>query len=244
MNNHTHHPRISFLTLSLLLASSLLCSSLIIFNGDDSTSVRKKKANYGIDVSHHNGNIQWSQVPKDILFVYVKATEGASHQDDKYSTNITEARKRGLKVGSYHYFRMTSSARKQFNNFKASVKKNEQDLIPMIDVETSDGKSHKALCDSLKVFARLLQNYYGKKPMIYAPLSIYNDLLAPTFNSYHLYIGRYANDGSESFIAPDINGEGHYSIWQYTEKGIVPGIAQRVDMARFHPDYSIANISM
>jgi len=32
-------------------------------------------------VSHHNGNINWEQVPEDVEFVYVKATEGATYVD-------------------------------------------------------------------------------------------------------------------------------------------------------------------
>jgi len=41
----------------------------------------KKQNSFGIDVSHHNGNINWEQVPEDVEFVYVKATEGATYVD-------------------------------------------------------------------------------------------------------------------------------------------------------------------
>lgn len=43
----------------------------------------KKQNSFGIDVSHHNGKINWGQVP-DVEFVYVKATEGATYVDPMY----------------------------------------------------------------------------------------------------------------------------------------------------------------
>ena len=60
----------------------------------------------GIDVSHHNGTIKWNEVVKNrkIKFVYVKATEGRSHKDTKFSQNVKGARKAGLEVGAYHFF--------------------------------------------------------------------------------------------------------------------------------------------
>ena len=37
----------------------------------------------------------------------------------------------GLVVGSYHYFRTTSTIESRFKNFISTVKKSEQDLIPI-----------------------------------------------------------------------------------------------------------------
>ena len=228
----------------LLLVVLTLVSSYSSPDVDSVASNSKKTKRYGIDVSHHNGTINWKKVPKEVQFVYIKATEGYSIKDDKYDENLKGAREQGFKVGAYHYFHMSCSARAQFNNFKSVVKKSKQDLIPMIDVETLDGRKPKALQDSLEVFIRLCKNHYGCTPMIYSPITHYNDWLAPKFNRYHLYIARYHRDGSEGTIAPEITGKGHYSIWQYSEKGKVPGITGNVDLARFHPDYSIANISI
>lgn len=93
----------------------------------------------GIDVSHHQGDINWNKVAKEpIGFVYIKATEGETYVDSKFKKNIVGAKKVGLPVGVYHYFRMTSGAHKQFKNFYNTVKKYKIDLIPMVDVETSE----------------------------------------------------------------------------------------------------------
>ena len=37
----------------------------------------KEQESFGIDVSHHNGKINWEQVP-DVEFVYIKATVSIS----------------------------------------------------------------------------------------------------------------------------------------------------------------------
>ena len=50
----------------------------------------------GIDISHHQGNIDWSEVStwdgNPIQFIYMKATEGATYQDPKYKTYMKEAK--------------------------------------------------------------------------------------------------------------------------------------------------------
>lgn len=205
---------------------------------------KKKPQSYGIDISHHQGDIKWEKVPRNIKFVYIKATEGATVQDDKYRRNVDGAHSRNLKVGAYHYFRMKSSAHAQFNNFKSVVSKSDLDLIPMVDVETTDGRSSKALRDSLQVFIRLVKNHYGKAPMIYSMQGFYNEHLGEKFNRYHLYIGRYGQNGHEGTRPPVINGKGTYTIWQYSERGKVPGISKSVDLARFNSHHSISSISL
>ncbi len=188
-------------------------------------------------MSHHNGIIDWEKVASTpLLFVYIKATEGATHVDKRYKTNIEGAKSAGYKVGSYHFFRMTSSAHDQFANFRRTVDLKEQDLIPMVDVETSDKHSAKEMRDSLNVFIGLVRKYYGVRPMIYATNRSYNELCEGHYPSYPLYIGRYGNK------APKIKGKGIYTIWQYTENGSLDGIPKPVDKAKFNPRSSIEDI--
>lgn len=187
---------------------------------------------HGIDVSNHQGKIDWKKVAtdKNIQFVYMKATEGATFVDKSYKRNIKEARENGLKVGSYHYLRNTSRIKKQFENFTSTVDKDLQDLIPVVDVEEKVDK------DSIRLFCNLIKEYYGKDPMIYGTNSSYNKYCAPDFNDYYLLIGRYGED------PPIIPGKGHYNIWQYNEKGKIPGIPNPVDLDRFHPDFDLSMI--
>lgn len=188
----------------------------------------------GIDVSHHNGTIDWKTVKKsrtDLAFVYVKCTEGKDYIDPQFKSNVKGAASQGYKVGAYHYFRMTSSAHDQFKSFKSQMDAVPVSLIPMVDVERNDGKPRKELQDSLQVLLDLLEDAYGKKPMIYGTNRSYNEFCAPEFNHYPLYIGRYGKN------RPVVTGPSHYAIWQYTESGKILGIPKDVDICRVHPDY-------
>ena len=194
---------------------------------------RNAEARYdGIDISSHQGKIDWAKVSsdKDIRFVYIKATEGATYRSPHYSTNITEARRYGLLVGSYHYITSTSSIDAQFENFTKYALKSIQDLIPMLDVEVRGHWSRSQLIDSVSKFCNLIERHYGVQPMIYSTMGFYNKNLTPHFNNHHLYIGRYSSS------EPEINWEGEYTIWQYSETGIIPGIDAYVDLCRYRND--------
>lgn len=97
----------------------------------------------GIDVSHHQGIIDWDLVASDstIRFVYIKASEGSDLRDSLYTYNLQEARRVGISVGSYHYLTSSSSVRAQYVNFATYALPEDQDLIPMVDVE-AQGVSH------------------------------------------------------------------------------------------------------
>lgn len=200
------------------------------------TSLSLAQSYNGIDVSHHQGKIDWEKVAQDSLiqYVYIKATTGETGTDACYAYNNTNARKYGLKVGAYHYFSSHSSAHAQFEHFKVVAPKESQDLIPMVDVEgLLDKWTKKQVQDSLQVFLDLCKAYYGKAPMIYGTQRSFNTYCAPRFNKYHLMIGRYGKN------QPEIIGKGSYSIWQYSEAGHIEGISKPVDLSRYNSKYNI-----
>ncbi len=239
----TYHKCIlSWLAVTLLLAMGALSSCHSNHGGDPSKPVvapRNTKAEYdGIDISSHQGYIDWAKVSsdKDIRFVYIKATEGATYRSPHYAHNITQARRYGLLVGSYHYLTSSSSIDEQFENFSTFALKSVQDLIPMLDVEVRGNWSRSQLIDSVEHFCQLVEQHYGVQPMIYSTMGFYNKNLTPHFNKHRLYIGRYSN------AEPEINWEGEYTIWQYSETGIIPGIDAYVDLCRYRKDGWIEEI--
>jgi len=241
---HIGHTR-PLLATSLMLAMLLVCSCKTA--GNKETVVRPQvpprnaEASYdGIDISSHQGFIDWTKVSsdKDIRFVYIKATEGATYRSPHYVHNLTQARRHGLMVGSYHYLTSTSSIDDQFKNFSQLALKHVQDLEPMLDVETRGDWSRSQLIDSVKKFCQLTEQHYGVQPMIYSTMGFYNKNLTPHFNNHHLYIGRYSSS------EPEINWEGKYTIWQYSESGIIPGIDAYVDLCRYRKEGWIDEITM
>lgn len=196
----------------------------------------------GIDVSHHQGKIDWKEVAKDkqIKFVYIKATQGTSIKDKNYEQNIKGARRQGLRCGSYHYLSCLTSVRSQFRNFQKAMRGHKQDLIPMIDIEHEGVKrwSKKQVQDSVALFAKLIERKYGKKPLIYSHVNFYNSHLTPRYNKYFLFLSRYSSE------RPSIKGVGRHNIWQFTDRGRVRGIHGNVDLDRFMSGTSLSSIRL
>ncbi len=188
----------------------------------------------GIDVSKFQGNINWTKVAKDktVKFVYIKATEGTSIQDPYYKTNVAKARKAGLLVGSYHLYSSKTTAYQQFANFKKMVKKSEQDLIPVLDIEGHHvGRLNMARVDKL---LELMEKEYGVKPMIYTSERLYREHLSgKKYRKYHIFIANYRGYPRARF-----------TLWQYTETGHISGIKGYVDISKFDRNHSLSDIRM
>ena len=200
----------------------------------------RPKGPVGIDVSYYQGKIDWAEVAKDsVKFAYLKATEGTTIVDPSFRRNVHEAQQAGIPIGAYHFFRMTSGAREQYNKFRSVVKRHNLDLIPMLDVECRNGYSIKATQDSVAVFVQLVKRDFKVAPLIYTYENFYNESCAPTYNNYHLYLAKY------SFAEPKIkDGKGSYTIWQYTDRGRINGIKHNVDLCKFNPKYTVEHLRL
>lgn len=195
---------------------------------------------YGIDVSHHQGKINWKKVKTwknhELAFVYIKATEGASWLDPKFAYNFKQAKKNGLKTGSYHYFKCTSSPEEQFKHFTKYAKKEEQDLIPMIDLETLDKCSCEDYNIKLHKFLTLVTEYYGRKPILYSLQGFYNTNLKNRYLDYYWVMARYNRR------KPYLLDKNRWTIWQFSDKAKVYGINKNVDINYYSPQFRITDI--
>lgn len=193
---------------------------------------------HGIDLSHYQGNVFWETVGDNtkMAYVYLKATEGGDRIDDKYESNIELAHKYGLKVGSYHFFRPKTDLQKQLNNFVLQCRPSEQDLIPMIDIETKSGLDTEEFCDSLFKFLKMVEHVYGQKPLLYTFTNFYDRYLLGKINDYPLMIAQY------TARVPVLKDDRDYTMWQYTGKGHINGINGYVDKSRFMGQHSLREI--
>ena len=223
-------------TLSVLLltvVAGISCAQVTV-NGSSANLIYD-----GIDVSSYQKDIDWSATAKDknIKFVYVKATEGATYRSRHYQYNIENARQYGIHVGAYHFFRPNVPVEKQFLNFTSVVKKEDQDLIPLIDVEVrGNNLTVKALVDSVLAFADKLEDHYGCKPMIYTGHAFYNSYLSGKIPGYPLFIARYSK------VEPRLTGGANWVLWQFSEKGVIAGIDHAVDLCRFNKGCGLKDI--
>jgi len=94
----------------------------------------------------------------------------------------------------------------------------------LIDVEENKNWKGKTFHDKFKKFLDLIEEYYGRKPMIYTVNSFYNKNLSGKYTQYHFLIGRYGKN------PPNMKDRSNWTIWQFSESGKVEGISKRVDM--------------
>ena len=193
---------------------------------------------HGIDLSHYQGEVFWETVGENtkMAYVYLKATEGGDRIDERYENNIILAHKHGLKVGSYHFYRPKTEQVKQLENFMTQCRPGEQDLIPMIDIETKGGLSTEAFSDSLMKFLDLVEKAYKQKPLLYTYTNFYNKWLVEKIPQYPLMIAQYKDE--EPVLADDKE----YIIWQYTCKGRIVGVKGYVDKSRFMGKHGLKEI--
>ena len=193
---------------------------------------------HGIDISHYQGNVFWEIIGDNtnMAYVYLKASEGGDRIDEKFEHNTQLAHQYGLKVGAYHFFRPRTDLNKQLVNFMAQCRPKEQDLVPMIDIETKGGLSTEEFCDSLLKFIKLVETAYRQKPLLYTFTNFYNQNLIGKIDGYPLMVAQYTQ--REPVLADGRD----FTMWQYTGKGRINGINGYVDKSRFMHNHGLREI--
>lgn len=193
---------------------------------------------HGIDISHYQGDIFWEIVGENshMAYVYIKATEGGDRVDSRYEHNRMLAKAYGLKVGTYHFYRPKTPQELQLQNFVSQCKRKEQDLIPMIDIETKSGMADTAFCDSLFKFLDLVERYYKQKPLIYTGANFYDHYLLGKLNDYKIMIAQYTQR------EPRLKDDRDITMWQYTGKGHINGVKGFIDKSRFMGKHGLREI--
>ena len=172
---------------------------------------------FGIDVSHHSGCIDWDRVLGDAVgvdFVLVKGSEGGTWKDPEFSHNFESSRARRFRTGYYHHFRT------MFAGMPVSVK-DQVDLIGrqleavhfdteknffVLNVERTErdaGLTHgrermsrHQLSHRIKSLLFQVNQKYGVNGIIYTNKSFWDEHVhTPDVDLSHqgLWIARYAN---------------------------------------------------
>ena len=137
---------------------------------------RPRPPRRGVDVSHHQGDVDWSRVAGDgISFAYLKATEGSTFTDPALATNWAGARQAGLRVGGYHYYSLCSPPEPQADHFVAaltSVGATGRSLPPVVDLELIGNcdppPGRAALLAATRTFIDRVESATGRRVVVYA----------------------------------------------------------------------------
>jgi lysozyme len=212
--------------LAALGLAALYLSGRWSFNHPD----RRRYPVRGVDVSHHQGAIDWAAVSKDdVAFAYVKASEGGDFRDDRFQEHWRGASGAGVAVGAYHFFTFCRDGATQAANFLGALSRVEGPMLPpAIDLEFRGNcktrPSEPELKRELGDFAARLQSKLGVAPLYYA---------TPEF--LRVYPGAMPEGAAlwaRSILRPP-NRKRSWVFWQYADRERVAGIKSPVDVNVF-----------
>ena len=194
----------------------------------------------GIDVSAHQGKINWDTVAAyGMDFVLLRITELGNVVDSYFETNFAGCNKHKIPVGVYKYSYAMTIAEIQSEARKVVSTLNGRKIqFPVfLDLEyhnqrTLGAESIHKMADA---FRKIIEAA-GYKFAIYCNLDWYMNVICSHLRKYEFWIARYpANDNGtlQERLRPDI-GVG----WQYSSKAKIPGISGNVDRDVFYKDYA------
>ncbi len=185
----------------------------------------------GIDVSHHQGAIDWAAVRAEgYEFAVIKASEGRDHRDRQFQRNWEAAREAGLLRGAYHFFTFCSPGRAQASHFVSVVGESFGELPPFADVEfVGNCKSWTSIEQirlELREFLDALAAASGRRPALYFTSEAYDRILAGEFDTDAIWLRAV-------FGSPAGPAAARWRFWQFADNGTVGGVKTLVDLNVF-----------
>lgn len=185
----------------------------------------------GLDVSHHQGKIDWEKVSKsDVDFVIIRCGYGndLKSQDDKYfAQNVAGCEKYNIPYGIYiySYALNVSDAKSEANHVLRLIKSTGAKPTYPIYIDYEDLSQNGLTPKKLGNFATAFFNKTiaaGYKAGVYANLNWWtNKLTDSRFNQWTKWVAQY--NSACSYTKP-------YQIWQSTSTGKVPGVNGNADL--------------
>ncbi|MFF5987702.1 GH25 family lysozyme [Prauserella flavalba] len=195
----------------------------------------------GIDVSNHNGTVDFEAVKADGQeFAFVLATDGTSFTSPEFDTQYQGAADAGLIRGAYHFARPGSgAAADQAQRFLETVgySADGTSLPPVLDMEANPdgaacyGLSAGEMRDWIKAFLAEVKEQTERDGIIYTSPGFWKDCTGDTkeFSENPLWIADWGVDEPSS-----IGGWDAHTFWQYSDSGSVDGVNGPVDVNRFN----------
>ena len=189
---------------------------------------------------HPNGaRIDWQRAADSgAAFAFVKATEATSYTNPYFASDYAAAHRAGLVRSAYHFARPKAdltTARDQADYFvdTAGPADAEGDLPLTLDLEQSGGLAPKSLIAWTHAFVDEVTARTGRPVILYTYPYFWQHAMADTsdFADLPLWIASYRSGGPKS---PLPGGWSHWTFWQYTSNGRIPGIPAVVDRSKFN----------
>ena len=188
----------------------------------------------GIDVSHWQGYIDYSEVKRSgIEVVYIKSSQGTNIKDAYFDINYENAKANGLKVGFYHFLTATNTeeAEQEARFFASVISGKTPDCKLVMDYETFGGVGVQESNEIAQVFLETTRRLTNKDIIIYSDLSNSQSRFSSELaENYELWLAYYSGEERLREIETRWN---NYIGLQYSDRGRINGISGAVDLDRF-----------
>ncbi|ANC22802.1 MULTISPECIES: GH25 family lysozyme [Bacillus] len=168
---------------------------------------------YIVDISHHNGNIDWGQAASQLDLVIARVQDGSRVRDRMYQKYVQAMKQRNVPFGNYAFCRFVSEndARVEARDFWKRGDKSATVWVADVEVKTMDN-----MRAGTQAFINELRRLGAKKVGLYVGHHMYAPFGMANVKSDFVWIPRYG--GNKPAYPCD--------IWQYTETGNVAGIGK------------------
>ena len=222
--------RITAAATALVLLATVPCALLQAADG------RAAALREGIDVSAYQGSsIAWHSVAASgISFAYIRAADGAGSPDGQFGRNWRGAAAAGVTPGAYLFFEPNQSPVAQADLLIAQLRSvgfTPGDLVPTIDVETTDGEPQAVVVANLRIVVNTVSAAIGSLPAIYCSPSWWSgNVNSAAFTLDPLWVANWFV--SQPSVPENNWGGTGWQVWQFSDAGVVPGIPGHVDLDR------------
>lgn len=192
----------------------------------------------GIDISHHQGNINLSLVPCD--FVICKATQGTKFNDNRFASYMRQATQLGKLTGVYHYC-SSGGAIAEAEHFLQTVKEYIGHSIMVLDWE-GECNPNFGNPEYAMAWLHYVKQKTGIKPFLYMSKSVARQYASSWDESFPFWCAQYKNQNPTGYQEEpwtDNKGFGPWdgcAILQYSSKGRLPGYDQNLDLDKAYFD--------
>ncbi len=193
----------------------------------------------GVDTSHWDGTINWSQVKSaGYDFAWTKITEGTTYLDPTAATNLVNAKAAGVLIGAYHFARYDNNAAADevswyLANAGPYIKAGY--LVPMLDVEHAETLTKAQLSQWVNDWCNGVLAATGVRPVIYTGVSFAANNLDSSVTQWPLWMASWPSNPNPQTGGPSGTSPwSTWNFWQYTDAASVSGISIASDADVFN----------
>ena len=186
----------------------------------------------GIDISYHNGEIDFSKVKSQVDFIIMRSGYGKKTTDSKevkFDIYYEEAKKNNIPIGTYwySYANTPEEALVEAQTFLNKVKGKKFEYPVFYDVEEKSilNQGKEIVSKIIKTFLEEVEKN-GYLVGLYSSASYLENLVDDEIkDKYIIWVAQWG----KNIDKPKYNGK--WDIWQYTSKGHIDGVqSQNVDL--------------